>query len=531
MDLALTAARIFTGDPQLPWAEAVLIHQEKIIRVGRESLLQTHGTRKTRVLRLPGRLIVPGLVDGHAHFCFFGQALALIDLKGCSSLARCREKIQEHINRQPPGQWLIGRGWDEQQWSEKREPTRHDLDDLSPANPVILIRADGHTLWANSLAMREIGVFHQTPTAAVGRIERDPTTREPTGILREAGGLFRKFLSRNREDWKKAALAAQHQALKTGLTGVHSCETLEQYEALAELEQEERLKIRIYHLLRPNEIERLDQKGLRPGSGSPYLWIGHIKLFADGSLGSKTALLYEPYEDDPQNFGLAVTDMETMVEQIRQTYAWGGAVAVHAIGDKGVAHVLEAIERARTLSGLTEGDRKDRIEHVQLFRVEDLPLFRSLRVTASVQPVFSATDWRLAMIRWGERRCRRAYAWKTLIQTGIPVQFGSDAPFDRIDPIYGLQAAVTRQTPEGTPPGGWFPEERISLAQALEAFTRVPAWTSGRAHDLGMIAPGKQADLTVFAQDLFATDPQAWPSIPVEMTIIGGQIVYPPEGE
>ena len=527
MDIAIISSKIFTGDPKTPWAEAVAIKDGQIMAVGRDQEIKRLCSGKTKILDLPARLVVPGLVDGHVHFCSFGQTLNLVSLKNLSSLDQCRQKIRTAVSTYPPGEWIVGRGWDDRKWKENRPPNRYDLDDLAPANPLMLFRADGHTVWVNSMALEKAGVTKSSPDPPGGKIERDPATGEPTGIMREAIGVLRKFMPRSsRDDLKSAALAAQEEALKAGLTGVHSCEMLPQFEALAELDQEEKLKIRVYQLLRPQEADTLSARGMRPGSGSPRLWVGHMKLFADGSLGSGTALLHEPYKDDPTNNGLAVLPLETLRDQIRQTYTWGGDVAIHAIGDRAVSNCLAAISEARQLEGIGPAEKRDRLEHVQLHRSSDLALLQSLGVTVSVQPVFTATDWQQAEEKWGHSRCRRAYAWKTFRQAGIPLQFGSDAPFDHINPVLGLQAAVTRQTPEGEPAGGWFPEERLSLAEGIEAFTQIPAWTSRRETTLGSISPGKRADITVFQKNLFEIPPETWPSIEVEMTMIEGEIVY-----
>jgi predicted amidohydrolase YtcJ len=527
MDIAILSSKIFTGDPKKPWAQALGIKDGQIAALGSDQEIKALCSARTQILDLPARLVLPGLVDGHVHFCSFGQTLNLVSLKNLTSLDQCRRTIRTAVGSYPPGEWIVGRGWDDHKWRENRQPTRYDLDDLSPANPLMLFRADGHTVWVNSLALEKAGITKASPDPPGGKIERDPATGEPTGLLREALGLIRKFMPRSsREDFKTAALDAQQEALKLGLTGVHSCEMLPQFEALDDLDKEGKLKIRVYHLLRPQETDTLSARAIRPGSGSGRLWVGHLKLFADGSLGSGTALLHEPYWDDPASCGLAVLPLETLRDQIRAAYAWGGEVAIHAIGDKGVSNCLAALGEARKMEGIRPGEKRDRIEHVQLHRSQDLALFRTLRLTASVQPIFMATDWRQAEEKWGPPRCRQAYAWKTLRKAGIPLQFGSDAPFDHINPLLGLQAAVTRQTPEGEPAGGWFPEERLTLEEGIEGFTRIPAWTSHRETSLGSISTGKRADITVFEKNLFEVHPENWSSIAVELTMIEGEIVY-----
>jgi predicted amidohydrolase YtcJ len=262
---------------------------------------------------------------------------------------------------------------------------------------------------------------------------------------------------------------------------------------------------------------------IKPWRGSRRLWFGPVKLYADGSLGSGTALLHAPYEDNPVDRGLAVLTLRALRKRVMEAYANGYSVAIHAIGDKAVTNSLKAIESAREAF---PGPRRDRIEHVQLFRPSDLALFIRLGVTASVQPVHLATDWATAERKWGLDRCRTGYAWKTILRAGVPLQFGSDAPVEPINPLLGLQAAVTRRDLGGKPPGGRIPEERLSLEESIRAFTALPAWCSLRERYLGAVTPGRWADLTVFDQDLSCLPPEQWSSVGVAMTIVNGEIVY-----
>ena len=483
---------------------------------------------RTRVLDLPGRLVTPGFVDAHLHFINLGRTLQWVNLRNLNSLALCREEIRRKAAARPEGEWIVGRGWNHHQWAEKREPTRADLDDLCPDQPVMMIRACGHSVWVNSRALSLAGIDRETPDPPGGKIDRDPRTGAPTGLLREARGLIEKAIpAPTPADLQQSALAAQQEALRFGITGVHSCEALAQWDALAALEQQDRLKLRVHHLLPADDLPEADSRGIRSGYGSERLWFGKVKLFADGSLGSGTALLHAPYSDEPDQTGIAVLPLEVLTDKVRQAYRRGWDVAIHAIGDRAVSHALTAIAEGRRQH---PGDRRDRIEHVQLFRPEDLALFREMRVVASVQPVFTSTDWQVAEKRWGADRCRYAYAWKSLLDAGIALQFGSDAPVEPINPVWGLQAAVSRQTPDGHPPGGWRPEEQISLEEAIRGFTALPAWTSRREADLGSIRPGKWADLTVFGQDLFALPVADWSGIGIEATVVDGRVAYAREG-
>ncbi len=524
MDFALFSARIFTGNPAQPWAEAVKITDERITHVGSNAEVKKVCGADTEILELPGRLVTPGLVDAHCHFVSLGRSFHMTDLRNITSLAEARRLIQKAAALSKPGEWILGRGWNHHNWQEGREPSRHDLDDILPDNPAMMIRACGHSIWLNTRALEQAGIHRDTPNPTGGRIDKDPTDGEPTGMLREARKLIEAYIpTPSLEQRKQWALAAQAAALKCGITGVHTCETLREWEALAALEAEGKLKLRVYHLLPPDDLEEAAARGIKAGSGSERLWFRHVKLFADGSLGAGTALLHEPYLDDPATCGIACLEKNNLEDNIRLAYSRGCDVAIHAIGDLAVTNALESIAAVRKKY---PGDHRDRLEHVQLYRPQDLSLFQELAVAASVQPVFIPTDWKPADKRWGPRRCRYAYAWKSLLEAGLRVQFGSDAPVEPINPIYGLHAAVTRQTLRGEPVGGWFPEQQMSLAESITGFTAGAAWNSRCENRLGSITPGKWADLTVLNRDLFDLAPEQWPTVETEMTVVHGEVVY-----
>ncbi len=524
MDIAILSSRILTGDAARPWAEALCIKDDRVLAVGSNQEITQACSHQAQVFELPGRLVTPGIVDAHLHFVSFGLSLQRVDLRDLPSMEDCRQRVREAVASRKPGEWIIGRGWSEHLWTERREPTSRDLDDITPHHPVMLVRHCGHTVWVNSLAMKRAGIAKDTPDAPGARIERDPLTGEPTGLLRE----YRKILEKGippptLEERKQAAVLAQQEALRFGVTGVHSCETLEEWQALAALEEEGRLTVRVHHLLPPEELEEAQSRGMALGKGSELLWFGQVKLFADGSLGSGTALLHEPYSDSPALRGIACLTPQELQEGIELAYHAGGDVGVHAIGDQAVAHVLHAIQAARKRF---PGPRRDRIEHVQLFHPDDLPVFRDLGVVASVQPVHLLTDRPVAERKWGMDRCRYSYAWKSMLKAGIPLQFGSDAPVESINPLLSLHAALTRQSLSGEPRDGWFPNERLTLEEVIRAFTLVPAWVSKKEGQLGTLAPGKKADLVVFTQDLFRMPPDQLASVEVEMTMVNGEVVY-----
>ena len=519
-----TAISGFTGNSKQPWAEALGIKGNQIALVGTKAQVKKACSRKTQMIEMKGHLVTPGFVDAHTHFVNFGLTLQRIDLMNLPSLAACRERIRRAVAGYRPGEWIIGRGWNEHFWEEKREPTRFDLDDLIPGNPAMMIRACGHSVWVNTSALTAAGISRQSPDPPGSRIERDPGSGEPNGLLREMRRHLEKFIPlADLKTRKKAALAAQREAFHFGVTGVHSCESLREWEALAALDGEGELKIRVHQTMPYEGLEEGRALSLKPWGSGRRLWFGQVKLYADGSLGSGTALLHAPYTDNPADRGLAVLSLPTLRKRVMEAYGNGYSVAIHAIGDKAVTNSLKAIESARES---LPGPRRDRIEHVQLFRPSDLELFRRLGAVASVQPVHLATDWATAEKKWGLDRCRTGYAWKSLLRAEIPLQFGSDAPVEPINPMLGLQAAVTRQDLRGNPSGGWFPEERLSLEESIRAFTALPAWGSRKERYLGTVTPGRWADLTVFEQDLFNLPPKQWISAEVAMTIVNGEIVY-----
>jgi predicted amidohydrolase YtcJ len=523
MDIAILNSRIYTGDPARSWAEALIVKDGKIEAVGSSADIQAVCGRGTRVFELPGRLVTPGIVDAHLHFVSFGLYLQRVDLRDLTSISACRERLKAAVAKKRPGEWIIGRGWNEHIWTDRREPCAKDIDDISPDHPVMLVRCCGHTVWINATAMRLAGITRDAVDAPGARIERD-AAGQPIGLCREYRKIIEKVIPPpTLEERKGAALRAQAEALRYGVTGVHTCETLAEWEALAALEAEGKLRIRIHHTLPPEEIEKAKARGIEPTKGSDRLWFGQVKLFADGTLGSGTALLHAPYADDPSTTGLECLTVAQMRERIELAYRHGGDVAVHAIGDLATTNVLDAIQQAR---GKFPGPKRDRVEHVQLMHPADFARFRSMDVVASCQPVHLHTDMLVAEKKWGMDRCQYGYAWKSMLKAGIKVQFGSDAPVEHINPLLSFHAAIARQTPAGEPKAGWFPAERLTLAETLHAFTVVPAWTSRREAQLGTFSPGKIADVTVFAEDLTKLSSERLSSAQVEMTMVGGDLVY-----
>ncbi len=523
-EFIILSANVFTGDPENPVAEALYIKGNRIVAVGTNPVVKNLAPRDVKRFDLPGRLVTPGLIDGHCHFTSMGILLQDLNLRDIPSMFECRQMVSQAVLTAKPGEWIIGRGWNENLWEEKREPVKQDLDDIAPDNPVYLIQVCGHSAWVNSKALETAGITARTKDPSGGKIDKDPLTCEPTGIIRESLELISAHIPpKTKNQLIQAAMAAQKEALRFGITCVHSLEDLDAFKVLGELDQKGDLKVRVYHSLHVKDIERAEKQGFEIHRNTERLWLGHVKLYADGSLGAGTALLHEPYQDQPHNFGLAFLDRKALGAGVEFAYQRGYGVMIHAIGDKAVSNALESIADARKKYPCRP---RDRIEHVQLFRSMDLQLFRDHGITASVQPVFLGTDRGMAEKKWGKDRCRRGYAWRTLLDMGIPLQFGSDAPIEPVNPVLGIFTAVERKNHKDKTQKTWFAEQSLTLEQAITGFTKQAAFTSGKENEFGVIAPGKLADLTIFHQDLFNVPKDQWPEIQVEMTIINGEIVY-----
>ncbi|PIE32527.1 amidohydrolase [candidate division KSB3 bacterium] len=507
MNFKILSSRIFTGNPEQPWAEALCCRDDRIAAIGTNSQINAiDGTCET--FELHGRLVTPGFVDAHTHLTTFGMTLRWVDLNNLTSVEACREQIREAAAKIAPGAWLIGRGWNHHLWPGEQEPNRHDLDDLLPNNPAMMIRTCGHSVWVNSKALEQSNITCNTPDPSGGRIDRDEHGN-PTGILREARQLIEEHIPPlTRDDLKQAVRSAQDVMLRFGLTGVRTMESFAPWEAVSELDKENGLKLRVYHLVSPDHLEQGIAAGLAPGKGSEHVWGGQVKLFADGSLGAATAFLHEPYTDEPANCGLPYLTTEQLQDCTERAYQNGFDVAIHAIGDRAFTNSLDAIEAARKKY---PGAWRDSIEHVQLVRTQDLERCRALGITASIQPRFIMTDYKVASAKWGLDRCRNAYALRNVLQHDIPLQFSSDTPVETCDPRHGLYAAVTRQTPDSNPVGGWFPDQCLTLAEAIKGYTSRHAWVTHRDWDLGMLSLGRTKE---------------WFAVDTEMTIVNGDIAY-----
>ena len=526
--LLLTNGRIHTMNPEQVLASAVAIRDGRVVAVGGDELLALRGDG-VEWIDLGGRGVTPGLVDAHVHFQHFALSLQNVDLDGAPTRAAALDRVRAFVAERP-GQrgWLRGRGWSQDAWPDRAFPTAADLDALVPDRPVLLSHKSGHAAWANSLALRLSGIDATTPDPPGGRIDRT-TNGAPTGIFFEdAIDLVGRHVPRPTTDELVTAMrAAQAYCWSVGLTGLHDFDGRDCFVALQSLREAGELGLRVVKNVPVYRLQHALGIGLRSGFGDDWLRIGGVKIFADGALGSKTAAMIAPYEGEPDNLGIVVTDKEEMLERAQEAAAGGLSLTVHAIGDRANHDVLDVYEQLRRDERDRPGSRlRHRIEHVQVLHPDDVNRLAELEVIASMQPIHATSDMDMADRYWGER-ARLSYAWRTMWDSGALVVFGSDAPVERIDPLPGLHAAVTRRRADGRPgPDGWYPEQRLALWQAVYAFTSAAARTSGQEATQEMIAAGKLADLTIFDRDLFAVPAHELLETQIAATIVDGVFRY-----
>jgi predicted amidohydrolase YtcJ len=523
--------RIYTMDADNSVAEAVVIEGGRIIYVGSDGEALRIAGPEAESYDLYGLTVLPGLVDAHAHFLGYSMNRAALDLVGTNSLEQVVERVAAQAASLHRGRWITGRGWDQNDWESMVFPNRRDLDQVSPEHPVLLTRVCGHAAVANTLALAEAGVTGDTPDPEGGMIERDGSG-EPTGILiDEAISLVREIVpSPTREEKKNLMIAAAHECLAVGLTGTHEMgigsETVGIYRELYEA-GELPLRITAYFDGDAADLDSVISAGPEFGSFSGMFSLSGVKFYSDGSLGARSAALLEDYSDDPGNRGILVTDTDILLERILACHGSGFQVATHAIGDRANRIVLDIYERVID----KEPDRRlrHRIEHAQVLSPQDIGRFASLGVIPSMQFIHCTSDMPWAGDRLGER-VEGAYAWRSLIEAGSRIPGGSDFPVEPIDPLLGIYAAVTRQDLAGNPSGGWMPRQRLSIEEAVRAYTIEAAWAAGQEGERGSIEKGKLADMTVLGADLMRVDPGEIPRINIVATILGGSVAYRSDG-
>jgi predicted amidohydrolase YtcJ len=525
-DLVILGGKVFTADETHPWVQAVAVKDGKILAVGTTADIRGYVGPATQTLDVGGRLVLPGFYDAHTHFAAGGRSLTDLTFRGVDSVAKVQEMVAAKIKELPPGAPVWGSQYDHSLFPGGRWPTRQDLDKVSPANPVVIERVDGHSVWVNSLALEQSAITRDTPNPFGGEILKDQETGEPTGILAEAAvSLLKVKRSRPSSSAEEDILRGLDHARRLGLTSIATSSTPGEIEVYRKLEREGRLTLRVYAWLPVEGLDSYIRHGIRQGQGDGLVRVGFLKMFIDGTLGSGTALMLAPFTDEPTKSGLPQYPYPKFAELVDKALGNGYQIGVHAIGDKGVRWVLDAVEAAWKKHG--RRDLRPRIEHAQVVSPEDVPRFAELGVIASMQPTHCTTDMRFCERRIGPERSKNAYAWRTLLDHGARLAFGTDWPVEPLDPMRGLYSAVTRRSIEfGTPEGGWFPEQCLTMPEAVRLYTAGSAFASFEENSKGRLAPGLWADLVVLSQDIFTVEPRQVLRTEVLWTILGGRVVY-----
>jgi predicted amidohydrolase YtcJ len=526
-----THASIWTGVPGAPRAEALAVGQGKLLAVGPAAEVAKLAGPATKTVDLGGRFVVPGLIDTHTHFLSGGFQLASVDLRGAKSRDEFVQRLAAFAKGLPAGRWITGGDWDHEAWGGEL-PRREWIDVAAGDHPVWVNRLDGHMALANSRALALAGVTRETANPAGGLIVRDEKTGEATGILKDdAMGLVDRVVPAPTEAARDEALQrAMRHAVSLGVTQIHDMGTWDDLAADRRAAAKGALLLRIYAFVPLDTWPRLAEMVKKEGRGDDWLRWGGLKGFVDGSLGSTTAWFHEPYTDAPDNRGLVVTEPSRLAADIKAGDAAGLQVAVHAIGDRANDWILDTFAEAVRANGERgPGERRFRIEHAQHLSPGAIPRFARQGVIPSMQPYHAIDDGRWAEKRIGPVRIKTTYAFRSLLDAGARLAFGSDWTVAPIAPLEGIYAAVTRRTLDGKNPGGWVPAQKITVEEALRAYTAGGAWAGFQEDRLGTLEPGKLADFVVLSEDLFKIDPVAIRDVKVLRTVVGGKESYKAE--
>lgn len=561
--LILAGGTVWTGDPSRPRAEAIAIADDRILAVGSTEEIRRLASQETRVIELRGRLVVPGFIDAHVHLFAGGDELLAPDLRSARSEAEFARRVGKAASRLPAGAWITGGAWDHENWPGAVLPRKETLDLFAPHHPVFVSRLDGHMAVANTLAIRIAGIDATTPDPPGGEIVRDPATGEPAGTFKDAamGLVARHVPPWDDEGRLERARAGLRHAASLGVTGVHDMGTTEaDLRTFRELRDRGELTLRIAAYRPLESLAELEGDGSRRGGDDAFLKVVGVKAFADGSLGSSTALFLEPYlGGGPERVGLALADLAplgALARSVRRAADAGLQPAVHAIGDRAIREVLDiyagleaaldSTDSVNSTNSVNSADSVDstdgmedeafralrpRIEHAQHIHPDDIPRFGALGVVASMQPAHAADDGRWAEKRIGGPRCETTYAFRDLLDRGAEIAFGSDWPVAPLSPLGGIEAAVTRRTLDGKNPDGWVPRQKISVEEALRAYTVGSARASHDEGRLGTLRPGLLADLVVLAEDILKSEPSRIGRVHVDLTVVGGKVAFEREEE
>lgn len=526
--ILLYNANIHTFDARHPWVSAILLEGSRIIAVGEKDQLEGLAHGKLQKQDLNGATILPGLIDAHIHLQFYALGLAKVDCE-TKTKQECLQRIAARAKESKPGEWVLGHGWNQNEWSVRGDwPTAADLDVAAPRNPVYLTAKSLHAAWANSFAIKSAAVSGQTPDPPEGYIQRD-ARGQATGIFLEtAMGLVGSAVPcPTLQEIEQAIRSAQPILWKMGITGVHDFDRRESFLALQSLHAQGSLKLRVCKNIPVESVEHANALGLRTGFGDDRLWIGSVKAFMDGALGPRTAAMFQPYENEPGNRGILNMDSEEIFECSKKAADVGLGMTVHAIGDHANHEVLNAFAQLRkyeTEQGLPH--LRHRIEHVQVIHPEDAPRFADLNIIASMQPIHAASDMFTADRYWGARS-KYSYAWRTQLDHGAVLAFGSDAPVESPNPFLGIHAAITRRRLDGSPSAdGWYPEQKLTLAEAFLAYTAGAAYAANAENRLGKLSENYLADLIVLPADPFKLAPDELAAIQPQAVMIHGEWVF-----
>ncbi|MCU0452535.1 MAG: amidohydrolase [Bacteroidetes bacterium] len=527
VNLVLVNGKVWTVDRSHPEAQAIAIAGDRILAVGTNRAMRALAGPKARVIDLKGRRVVPGFIDNHTHFMTGGFQLQSVDLRSAKSPEEFSRLIAERAMAKP-GRWITGGDWDHDAWAGGPLPTKELIDAATGSTPVFVNRYDGHMALANSHVLKLAGITKDTPDPPGGTIVRDPTTGEATGVLKdEAMSLvYRVMPADTPAELEEAALLALAEARRFGVTSIQDVSTGAHLRAYQAIRRSGRLTARFHCRIPIGEWKSLGAAGIEVPFGDEWIRVGSLKAFADGSLGSTTALFYAPYDSDPTTRGLPsdiVLDgrlVQWAIEADRARLQ----LSIHAIGDSANSLMIDLFDRIRREN--PAWDRRFRIEHAQHIHPKDFVRFEQLGVIASAQPYHAIDDGRWAEKRIGHDRCRTTYPFRSFLDAGIKLSFGSDWTVGPLDPLLGIYAAVTRRTIDGATPDGWFPEQKITVAEAVEAYTLTNAYTVFEEREKGSLTPGKLADIVVLSEDIFAIDPVKIEGVRVDVTIVGGRVVY-----
>jgi len=515
-------------------SESIAVANGRVTAIGPSEQVLSLRQRKSEIIDLNGGLLLPGFTDCHTHFLSFSQMMAdwRLDLSNATSKEETLKLISQRANTLREGEWLLGRGWNQNRWH--CPPKKEDLDAITQSHPVLLSSVDGHSIWVNSLALKIATITAETPTPKGGEIERD-SHGEPTGILKEtaAGLIYQHVPSPSREDNCAAIKKGIEIAHSYGVTGIHNFEGSDAFEAFEILEQRGDLTLRVLSGISASRLDAALSLRLKSGFGGELHRIGGLKLFCDGALGSHSAAMFEAYLGEPENKGILLSrqdgvssvEKDRLLQLARKASNGGVSLAIHAIGDKANRIVLDILDEINGNANCQFAMRH-RIEHAQHLHPDDIPRFGKLGVIASVQPVHLPADIDTAEKYLGEERCQTTYPFKSLLKAGAHLCFGSDAPVASINPLEGISAAINRTRFDGTPKGGWYPEQKLTIYEVLSGYTIGAAYASYQEKFLGSIEVGKAADFSILNEDILTIPPEKIADVQVEMTVVGGNIVF-----